>query len=323
MLPYLSAVMPQIAYAHSVREFIRELLKRFIPGKWIDRVISERDATFDAKLDAAFSGLDENAATEKDYCASVVAVLCEEVSGICEVTRLVCINRGHRKYADKFLATEKFVRLVLRQDLEKLERLNAAIADKSKPLCVLLHDIGTVLADKSSDGGAAFGAAEIKKANAELRAIAADVKKTMQTGFKEVNDSIASVGEKVDAVAAKVKRGSRRGKYDDETIAFCAGVMAAADGNATIKNGLNTRLTHEAVFEYNRRELEARGVSDVGTFTRIIRAQQAREQRQRMKALEATRTVASATRTCARKTRPCAKTTRTCAPETRISASTP
>ena len=35
--------MPQIAYAHSVREFIRELLKRFIPGKWIDRAISDRN----------------------------------------------------------------------------------------------------------------------------------------------------------------------------------------------------------------------------------------------------------------------------------------
>ena len=72
---------------HTVREFIRELLKRFVPGKWIDRVISEGDATFDAKL----------------------------------------------------------------------------------------------------------GAAEAKKANAELKAIAADVKKTMQTGFKEVRNDIKAV----------------------------------------------------------------------------------------------------------------------------------
>ena len=70
MLPYLSAVTPQIAFTHSVREFIRELLKRFIPGKWIDRVISDGDATFDAKLDEALVGLDEKTATEKDYCAA-------------------------------------------------------------------------------------------------------------------------------------------------------------------------------------------------------------------------------------------------------------
>ena len=87
MFPYLSAVMPQVAYAHSVRDFIRELLKMFIPGKWIDRVISDGDATFDAKLDEALVGLDEKTATEKDYCATVVSVLCDEVSSVCEVTR--------------------------------------------------------------------------------------------------------------------------------------------------------------------------------------------------------------------------------------------
>ena len=77
MFPYLSAVMPQVAYAHSVRDFIRALLKRFIPGKWIDRVISDQDANFDEKLDAAFAKLDEKTATEKDYCARVVSVLCD------------------------------------------------------------------------------------------------------------------------------------------------------------------------------------------------------------------------------------------------------
>ena len=50
--------MPQIAYAHSVREFIRELLKRFMPGKWIDRVISGNDEKISAKLDEAFASLD-------------------------------------------------------------------------------------------------------------------------------------------------------------------------------------------------------------------------------------------------------------------------
>ena len=63
MFPYSSAVMPQIAYAHSVREFIRELLKRFIPGRWIDRVISDSDAAFDAKLDAAFMTMNEKTAS--------------------------------------------------------------------------------------------------------------------------------------------------------------------------------------------------------------------------------------------------------------------
>ena len=142
------AVLRQVAYAHSVRGFIREILKALIPGKWIDRVIDSSDAAFDAKLDAAFASLDETTATEKDYCVRVVSVLCDEVSEVCEVTRLVCVNRGYRRYAETFLSSEKFIRLLLRQDLEKLERLNAAMADSAKPLCVLLREIGVVLEDK-------------------------------------------------------------------------------------------------------------------------------------------------------------------------------
>ena len=48
---------------------------------------------------------------------------------------------------------------------------------------------------------------------------------------------------------------------------------------ATIKSSLNTRVTYNAAYDYNRRELEKRGVSNVAEFTRIIRAHQAREQR--------------------------------------------
>ena len=114
----------------------------------------------------------------------------------------------------------------------------------------------------------------------------------LRSGFGEVKRGIAEVGEKVDAVYEKVsksRRGKKRGKYDEETIAFCAAILSAAESNATIKNGLNTRVTHDAVFSYNRRELVQRGVSDVAEFTRIIRAHQAREQRRREKSAAQTR----------------------------------
>ena len=167
--------------------------------------------------------------------------------------------------------------------MDVIRATDAALDDKTKPLCNLLREIGAILEDRPVDDAAVLGAAEAKKVNAELKAIAVDVKKTMQTGFREVNNNIAAVGEKVDAVAAKVTRGKRRCKYDDETVAFCVGVMAAAEGNTTIKNSLNTRVTYSAVFDYNRSELEKRGILDVAEFTRIIRAHQAREQRARQK----------------------------------------
>ena len=250
MFPHLPAVAPQVAYAHSVREFIRELLRRFIPGTWIDRVISDQDTNFDAKLNAAFAVLDEKTATEKDYRARVVSVLCEEVSSVCEVTHLVCINRGYRKYADTFLSTEKFIRLLLRQDLDKLERLNA-----------------------------------------ELKAIAADVKSTMQIGFAQSNQKlleckseiIATVGAKVDAIAAKVKRGSRRGKYTEAQIDFCGKVWESACDIQEIRNSTNTKVSYEAAFQFFRRQLAKLGVESVDDFKSIIRAHQARELRRRQR----------------------------------------
>ena len=282
MFPYLSAVMPQIAYAHSVRDFIRELLRRFIPGKWIDRVISDQDANFDAKLGAAFASLDEMTATEKDYCAKVVSVLCDEVSSICEVTRLVCINRGYRKYADTFLSTDKFVRLLLRQDPEKIERLNAALADRSKPLCVLLRDVGAVLEDKASDDGATFGAAEIRKANAELKAIAADVKKTITTGIAEVRHDIAAVGEKVDCIKHRAKR---RGKYDD-VGSHCLDIWEIARADMSLRNSLNTRVTYEAVFARHKGDLEKSGIDTVEKFKKVIHAAQSKRSSDNIKKLE-------------------------------------
>ena len=283
--------MPQVAYAHSVRDFIRELLKRFIPGKWIDRVISDQDANFDAKLDAAFAGLDEKTATEKDYCATVVSVLCDEVSSVCEVTRLVCINRGYRKYADTFLSTEKFIRMLLRQDVEKLERLNAMLADKSKPLCVLLRDVGAVLEDRPTAEVAAFGAAEVKKANAELKAIAADVKSTMQIGFAQTNrkldeckGSIAVVGAKIDAVDKKVaklrKNGKPRGRYTKEARALCWNFWETAANHEEVWRSVNTRVTYEAVFNHYKVQLARVGVERAKVYEKIIHAEDRRRNRE-------------------------------------------
>ncbi len=105
-----------------------------------------------------------------------------------------------------------------------------------------MRDVGAVLEDKLEDGAATFGAAELKKANAELKAIAADVKSTMQIGFAQSNQKlleckseiIATVGAKVDAVAAKVRRGSRRGKYDNIGNR-CLDMWEAALKNTTLR----------------------------------------------------------------------------------------
>ena len=72
------AVLRQVAYAHSIRKFIRAILEKLIPGKWINRVFAAADAEFDAKLDAAFAAMDVATATKDDYRKFVVEVLCGE-----------------------------------------------------------------------------------------------------------------------------------------------------------------------------------------------------------------------------------------------------
>ena len=58
--------------------------------------------------------------------------------------------------------------------------------------------------------GAADCAAEMKKANAELKAIAADVKKTIKTGFGEVKRGVSDVAEFTRIIRAHQVREQRR-----------------------------------------------------------------------------------------------------------------
>jgi hypothetical protein len=155
------------------------------------------------------------------------------------------------------------------------------------------------LDDKLADIGprisAILGCDDPSTANEELiAAVMAKMETTMQLGFEQANqkmveckDEIKSDIAAVDEKVSKLKcRGKRRGKYDDETTEFCVALLSAAEHNETIKSGLTTRVTHSAVFEYNRRELEQRGVCDVAEFSRIIRAHQAKMQRRRSKEQE-------------------------------------
>ena len=160
----------------------------------------------------------------------------------------------------------------------------------------------------------AFAAAEVKKETPDLKSITADMKtqtivvpspfsrngfqnsnepsaaafsaaevtKTMQTGFDEIKRGLAEVGEKVSQHNGGGKgRGKRRVKDDDATVAYCLGLMDAGKKDEAIKSNLNTRVTYRAVFNANCRELEERKVPDVATFKSILRAGQARARRAR------------------------------------------
>ena len=85
--PYLAVVADQIAYTQSVRDFVRDLMKRFIPGRWASCVIPDGNDRFTERLDAAFLKVDEATATRGDYCNEVVEVLCAELRSVSATLR--------------------------------------------------------------------------------------------------------------------------------------------------------------------------------------------------------------------------------------------
>ena len=284
MPPLRLAVLRQIAYAKSVREIIRSILRRMLDGDWIDRLFSSNENEFNQKLDVAFLGMDETSATKDDYCMAVVNVLCDEVSDLCTVLKEVCEGSGYGEVFSSHISHERFVRLVLRIDTKKLSRMQRIVADRTLSPIDVLREIGAVVNDESLEERSALCEDERRQANAELKALVSDVKDAVRTGLREVHERFDSMDEKVSCLKVPKKGRSR---YDEATAMLCVSLVKAGCENETLKQSLNTRVTHKAVFDYNAKELAAHGITSVAEFTKIIRAQQAREQRQRMKSLAA------------------------------------
>ena len=276
------AVLKQVAYAHSVRGFIREILKALIPGKWIDRVISDSDATFDAKLDAAFASIDEFAATKDDYCRKVVNVLCDEMARLCEVLREVCEGCGYGDYARCYISHEKFVRLLLRTDTVKLGRLKKALAAHGNGPADLLRGIGAILDDRPLEETAALADAERRRANTEIRRIAKDVKKSIAK-IDAVGEQVAALDEKVSEIGTNKSGRRSRKAHSREKVAAVRTAWAVYIASATARMSVNTRPTNSGAFEYSRRQLELAGVTTLKEFSEIKHSIRTQEYRARLK----------------------------------------
>ena len=188
-----TAVLRQIAYARSIRSVIRAIMRRMLDGEWINRIFASSDNEVNARLDEALKSLDLVNATKRDFCSAVVDVLCDDVSDLCLALKDVCEGSGYSDYYESHISHERFVRLVLSVDTAKLGRMKKILEDASLSPIDVLRGIGAVLNDEPIEERAALGARERRRANAELKSIAADVKKTMQTGFREANDNIGKV----------------------------------------------------------------------------------------------------------------------------------
>ena len=274
-----TAVLRQIAYAKSVRSVIRAIMRRMLDGEWINRIFASSDEEFNHRLDEALKSLDLATATKRDFCEAVVGVLCDEVSDLCLALKDVCDGSGYSDYYESHISHERFVRLVLSVDTVKLGRMKKILEDARLSPIDVLRSIGAVLNDEALEERTALGARERRHANAELRNIA---EATMK--------AIDAVGEKVDAVAAKIRRGRRRGKYTEAQIDFCGKAWDSACDIQEIRNSTNTKVSYEAAFQFFHRQLAKLGVESVDEFKSIIRAHQARELRRRQREKSAAQT---------------------------------
>ena len=272
MLFMKPAVMRQIAYAHSVRALIREIVKVFIPGNWVNQVISDRDDAFDVKLGAAFATVDEHSATKDDYCRKVVDVLRDEVARLSDVLREICNGYGYGAYAESYISREKFVQLVLSMDTGKLERLKAVLANRGNSHIDMLREIGAVLEEKTIDEFAALGAVERRRENAEIKDVARDVRETISR-ISAVDAKISEISETVSRLAPG--RRKRRGKHD-VAGPVCLAIWTGDKDNTTLRGTLNTRVTYAAVIARHRTELASVGVTSIAQFRRAIHAMQTR-----------------------------------------------
>ena len=260
-----------------------------LDGDWINHIFASSDDEFNDKLDEAFKSLDFASATKGDLCKVVAEVLCNEVSRLCLVLKDVCDGSGNGAYYEAHISHERFVRLVLSTDTAKLGRMKRILEDAKLTPIDVLRGMGAILNDEPLEERMALGAKEAKRANAALRAIAADVKKTINTGLKEVNDNIAAgaaaVAQKVDEVDKKVsklrKGGKKCGKYSDAQLDFCGNIWAKACYVQEIRNSSNTKVSYVATYKFYHRQLENLNVKDADMFKSIIRAYQARELRRR------------------------------------------
>ena len=297
-------VLGEVAYAHAVRDFIIAILKKLIPGNCIDGFLTSSDEEFDASLKARFRELDQVKAKEDAYRDVVLEVLGGEVANLCGILKIVCTKRGYGAYYEAHISHKRFAWLVLHSDDEKIAEMLKIVDDKSLTPIDVLRGVGAVLNDESLEERAALSERERRRANAELKSLAADVKSTMQLGFDrteqklleckdEIKSDIAAVDEKVSKLKS---RGKRRGKYDEAVVSFCVACVDAAKGKEILRNSKNGKQNLEDVFVYYRGELERRGIADFAMFKRIIHAHRASESRARIKATEAKRDAAQTKR---------------------------
>ena len=296
MPTFYLAVRAQVDYAFALLGFIKRLLQAVLPSLARDKRILGTKKDFTSLIDAAFGDIDPHEASEEDYRLAVVAAACTEVANLCSLLTNACNCTGFSKIANHYLNTRRFMFLLMKCDDAKLNALKSIVESGDKNVGRILMRVGAVL-DGRPDTYDEMDAAAKRKATIDSQRILDEVKtlaKHIDDGkselAKHIDDGKSEIIEHVDAVAVKVDRiklaGRRRSKYSDAAREACLRYWNEARDNVEVRNSLNTRVTHEAVFTYCASKLAPYGVTTVEQFKRMLHAAQSREYEERRKKLD-------------------------------------
>ena len=269
------AVIRQLTCVCSVREFIRDALCVFLPGKWTNLAIYDGNDAFLAKIDEALAdGGDEP--PDGDACRrKIVAVLCDEVVRLGSVLRDVCEGLGYGEYARRYLSYDKFVRLLMRADKAMFDRLRRTLSDPGRRPIDILRDIGAALDGLESGALGELGEPERGAANGEILRISDEIRAALvQIGT--IGENVAALRSDVLALkSGKRKPGSGLRIPGEKTVAadMVWGAYCERPGSE------NTRPTILGAFNYGRTMLIKAGILTIEEFKRILAALRKRKQR--------------------------------------------
>ena len=301
----LVTVWAQADYVCAVHSFIQELLLRVALGLLKDRSYILSDAQFKIKIESAIIEASVPTATANDYIRAIVNVACREMEDLCRLLKYASGLAGLDRIAAEYLDTKRFREMLMRRDSEKLERLVAIVKEREgKPIKILM-DVAKVL----NDGAECYdemAATAKRKAATELKMVIKNVTNIVTEAESRLGGKIDANGEKIDALNEKVSRlkvkAKRKRAYTDAQRDVCCTYWDAAQTNTEVKHAINTRITHESVFNYFKIKLAKVGVTKLSMFKAVLHSAQNMECAQRKRELdakrEAERKAKSATRKC-------------------------
>ena len=280
--------MSQIAFAQRIREFVRALVRRVVPGIPLERLQIESDLIFETHVNQAVYSLPETASDYDRRCA-VVKVMCTDAARLLVMLKNACKAVGLEGVANEYLNHATFFNFILEQDNSKMDLLMSVAENNDPDLARVFFNIARVLKGKdvdyyklgddarrkASDDIMNF-AAEVRDIIERVGAKVALVEAAVQAGFAQAGQKMQECRAAIAAVDAKVSKlrrsGKAKGRYADEAKTLCWHYWKAANNREEVWRSVNTRITYKSVFEYGQRQLASVGVTSVSEYKAIVQA---------------------------------------------------